>query len=562
MDGDRFDALVCTFTRGAGRRAVLGAILGGALAGLARVAGPGATGRERDAGRGGPPPDVAAEKKPKKKTICHQGTTIKVAKKAVKKHLAHGDILGPCPPPPPDAVCSETAFQQCKAPAWVQAVEDAEVCRAACETDEESEACQDCLRPIAEGVAAASISCGEQACRGGLADVGSREAPRRADRITAAADSCNATKYQDCRNDLIFSDMVCNAKALVKCLKGVDIGCLADQAACDALLVKGLLRCKRDNPGCFCEDGLVLCGGQCVDVNLNCGECGRACTGVRSCRGGSCKCPTEMVECGGQCASIHENCGGCGNACNPCDRCENVGGPFGGSPQCVEIPCEQPCHVCDRGSGVGTCAPVKTCGNNQLLNPANCKCECQVSCPAGLEPNPENDCACECPGGGQPCEGSCCAPDEYCVRVVPNTCAVGWAMFYQGDDVYCPTEPESKPVETPFCGKKARAITPNPDDPSGASNHCPNPPATYPIYCPEGMVLCRNKFGATSCWLPGGDEISRFAGCVHDPGDGTCYGLTPDVPLFRYYSGVIEWLNETRQPPTDCGFNTYARECR
>ncbi len=46
-------------------------------------------------------PEAALAKKKKKKTICHNGQTIKVAKSQVKGHLAHGDTLGPCPSPSP-----------------------------------------------------------------------------------------------------------------------------------------------------------------------------------------------------------------------------------------------------------------------------------------------------------------------------------------------------------------------------------------------------------------------------------------------------------------------------
>lgn len=31
-----------------------------------------------------------------KVTICHKGRTLKVAKSAVRAHLAHGDTMGPC----------------------------------------------------------------------------------------------------------------------------------------------------------------------------------------------------------------------------------------------------------------------------------------------------------------------------------------------------------------------------------------------------------------------------------------------------------------------------------
>ena len=47
------------------------------------------------------PEAALAKRKQKKKTLCHNGQTIKVAKSKVKAHLAHGDIPGPCPPPSP-----------------------------------------------------------------------------------------------------------------------------------------------------------------------------------------------------------------------------------------------------------------------------------------------------------------------------------------------------------------------------------------------------------------------------------------------------------------------------
>lgn len=42
-----------------------------------------------------------SKNKKKKVTLCHEGQTIQVSKKAKKKHLAHGDPLGECQPPPP-----------------------------------------------------------------------------------------------------------------------------------------------------------------------------------------------------------------------------------------------------------------------------------------------------------------------------------------------------------------------------------------------------------------------------------------------------------------------------
>jgi hypothetical protein len=73
---------------------------------------------------------------------------------------------------------------------------------------------------------------------------------------------------------------------------------------------------------------LMMCGGQCVNVdtdNANCGNCGQPCgivTGT-SCDHGNCKCPTPQVVCSNQCVDTtkdQSNCGFCGHNCqgNPC----------------------------------------------------------------------------------------------------------------------------------------------------------------------------------------------------------------------------------------------------
>ncbi len=98
----------------------------------------------------------------------------------------------------------------------------------------------------------------------------------------------------------------------------------------------------RDRAGrryCGCGAGMTLCGGQCVDLQTdmgNCGTCGEICAsglvGV-ACVQGVChqiSCPAAQVDpCNGHCCdgdcydplTDHENCGICGNACSSGQVC-------------------------------------------------------------------------------------------------------------------------------------------------------------------------------------------------------------------------------------------------
>lgn len=67
------------------------------------------------------PDAFAAKGGTAKVTICHippgnpaNAHTITVSEKAVPAHLAHGDTLGPClPPPPPTATCAAPQIDRC-----------------------------------------------------------------------------------------------------------------------------------------------------------------------------------------------------------------------------------------------------------------------------------------------------------------------------------------------------------------------------------------------------------------------------------------------------------------
>jgi hypothetical protein len=75
MDGLRFDALTRALSRATSRRSALAA----ALAGLLTLG--------------------SVEAKRRKVTLCHNGQTLSVRRRAKRKHLRHGDTLGPCPEP-------------------------------------------------------------------------------------------------------------------------------------------------------------------------------------------------------------------------------------------------------------------------------------------------------------------------------------------------------------------------------------------------------------------------------------------------------------------------------
>ncbi len=90
MDSHRFDALTRRLTVQLNRRRSFG-LLALTPLGLTGSASPAAT---------------EAKKKKKKVTLCHQGQTISVSKKAKKKHLRHGDTVGACPGSTPTAAAT------------------------------------------------------------------------------------------------------------------------------------------------------------------------------------------------------------------------------------------------------------------------------------------------------------------------------------------------------------------------------------------------------------------------------------------------------------------------
>jgi alpha-tubulin suppressor-like RCC1 family protein len=72
-----------------------------------------------------------------------------------------------------------------------------------------------------------------------------------------------------------------------------------------------------------CGPGTSQCSARCVDTQIdgtNCGGCGTTCPATASCTGGSCLCPgAKPLICAGACkdgANDMQNCGACGNVCS------------------------------------------------------------------------------------------------------------------------------------------------------------------------------------------------------------------------------------------------------
>jgi hypothetical protein len=103
MDADRFEHLLRSWSTTPSRRHALRVLAGsalGALLGLDQLKAKAKKGKGKGRGKG-----KGKGKRTKcvasgQVTICHQGQTLTVSNCALPAHQAHGDTLGPCPPPP------------------------------------------------------------------------------------------------------------------------------------------------------------------------------------------------------------------------------------------------------------------------------------------------------------------------------------------------------------------------------------------------------------------------------------------------------------------------------
>jgi hypothetical protein len=137
-----------------------------------------------------------------------------------------------------------------------------------------------------------------------------------------------------------------------------------------------------------------------VDVELdpaNCGACGNVCAPGVHCIQGKCGCPQGMLECGGTCidpASNRDHCGACGNACVL---------PSGVTPPPDEHHLEYTCVGGACGFG---------CTRNYDFNWTDCNDDKADGCEVDLNQGTPDRCgACNV----------ACQPDERCVLIEQGT---------------------------------------------------------------------------------------------------------------------------------------------
>jgi hypothetical protein len=122
-----------------------------------------------------------------------------------------------------------------------------------------------------------------------------------------------------------------------------------------------------------CAAGLTDCGGECVDLTINagnCGACGNSCGLGGACMGGVCggQCQPGQNLCGGVCTDIsfnNSNCGDCGIVCPAGLTCCSGG--------CVDTRTD----VNNCGECGATCFPYVV-GDVVCVN-GQCECD-QVAC--------------------------------------------------------------------------------------------------------------------------------------------------------------------------------------
>jgi hypothetical protein len=211
--------------------------------------------------------------------------------------------------------------------------------------------------------------------------------------------------------------------------------------------------------GCTCPTGQTVCSGQCVSLttNQNCGSCGNACSGGKTCQSGACACPQGQTACGGVCRDLATdvaNCGQCGNACAQGASC--VGG------QCA---CPSGLELC---AGTNRCVQGCSATSGEVFNPTTCQCECPTgttlcngNC-VDLQSDANNcgQCGNTCPSDQSCVSGTC---SNFCPNQSTGCCACFYTDPTTLHRIYtCTGATVGSCISQSQCEERCQATTPPP----------------------------------------------------------------------------------------------------
>jgi hypothetical protein len=266
------------------------------------------------------------------------------------------------------------------------------------------------------------------------------------------------------------------------CCPDVTFACAQGKCACPAGTTRiGSTCCQNAQvcgQSCGCSPGNGCCSGACTPLSteLNCGSCGNACSGGKTCQGGVCACPQGQEDCGGVCRDLLTdvaNCGLCGNACALDRTC--VGG------ECV---CPSGNTLCN-----GQCV---FCREGEAPNPNN-NCQCEVICPPGHTFSSACGCFPDCPPGQvqDPYEHCMCI-DAICPA---QTCCCNCWYRPIGDlgcEVGCPATCRNDITTQEQCTQYCLTSTPPPGHTHQAAIFdCRTASQDQQLICIDGGTSCR-----------------------------------------------------------------------